>query len=120
MNTLAGTFLIVHGLVHWSVWISPGQPHARRTDDPRFSWLARRWGIEAKASFVAVGLAGLSALTFVGAGLGLLLGSSWAPFLAVIGALTSLVLCVGFYHTWLAFGVVVNPVIMASIVATHL
>jgi hypothetical protein len=108
---LAGLFLIAHGLVHPAVWATPFDP-ARARFDPRHSWLAARAGLEEVARSVAVGLALVAAGCFLLAGIAVLGDASWAPGVAIAGAVVSLVLTVVSFNRWLWLNVVINAAIL--------
>ncbi|MGZ4520457.1 MAG: hypothetical protein ACXVXI_01745 [Mycobacteriaceae bacterium] len=114
MNWLAGLFLIAHGLVHVAVWCTPFE-REKAPFDPKRSWLAVRFGCAPKVRPIAVGLAVAAAFAFMVAGAGVSARAGWAPGLALVGALVSLVLALGFFHRWLSFSILVNLAIIVVV-----
>ena len=128
LRLLIALFLILHGLIHYSLATvplpEPGKVHTpfwpswwRDAVDP--GWLASRVGLPSGvvralgwllwAAVVAV---------FALAGLGMIgipvLNFAW-QMMAVLGAVISLVLLALYWHPWLVMGVVINLAVLASV-----
>ena len=94
MTTLAGIFLIAHGLVHLAVWLPPSAADA--PFDPGRSWLLgdARPAARTLAFVACAGLVISGALVLSGAGAG-------AAF-AVVGSAISLALVLLTFSPWRA------------------
>ena len=112
---LIGLFLIGHGLIHAS-YLTP------KPDDPKYpfdftkSWFANILGSFAKP--VGITLATLAIFAFVLAGLGVLgfpgLAEIWRLLLGV-GAISSLLLLILFWHSWLVLGLIIDTVLLYGV-----
>ena len=104
MTTLAGIFLIAHGLVHLAVWIPPAAADA--PFDPGRSWLLG----EARPAARSLALMACAALLISG---GLVLpGAGAGAAFAVAGAGISLALVVLTFNRWLTGAVAINVAIV--------
>jgi hypothetical protein len=119
-GTLAGIFLILHGLAHVGLAVAP------RPDDPqkkiwgfftRESRLLTRFGAGPRVvSRLGLFLAGLAALLFVLAGGGLIAGlPAWSVATAA-GAVVSLALLSLYWHAYLPIGVLIDLAVLAYVV----
>ena len=109
MTTLAGIFLIAHGLVHLAVWLP--RPAADAPFDPGRSWLIGEAGsLTRPLALVACGILVLSGL--------LLLPGTWAgAALAVTGASVSLALVLLTFNRWLTVAVAIDVAIVLVVLA---
>ena len=113
LQAIFGIFLIAHGLVHAGLAAAPRPdiPDAK----PFTFWTSSSWlltGLGESFSRPAGTVLWIaSTLLFVAAGLGVLglpgLRDIWAG-LTVAGAITSLLLLLLFWHSWLVIGLVIN------------
>ncbi len=117
-------FLIAHGLVHAGLAAAPNpadpnaKPLAFFTAAER-SWLLPRLGMGVTAvQWVGVTLVALSTLGFVLAGLGIFgvagLSTIWQT-VAIISAMSSLLLLILFWHPWLPVGVLIDMVVLIAL-----
>lgn len=109
MTTLAGVFLIVHGVLHVAIWLPPagrGAPF-----DPGHSWLL------GDAPAVARPLALLACTVLALSGVLVLAGSGAAAKAAIAGASVSLALVVLTFHPWLAGALAIDLAIAAVAIA---
>jgi hypothetical protein len=109
---LAGLFLIIHGLVHVTVWAMPFDPD-KGPFDPGRSWLLELLGRGERARPVAAGLAWACAAAFVVAGIAVTADADWGAGLAITAAVLSLVLTAVWFNPWLSFNVLINAAIIA-------
>jgi hypothetical protein len=106
-------FLVIHGLVHLTVWLAPA------TDDAPFradhSWLL---GSGETPHRVSVALAVSAAAVFVAAGTALLLGAAvWGP-LAVTAAALGLTVALLYFNPWLLLDIGINAGLLYALLAT--
>ena len=95
-----GGFLIVHGLIHVAVFLTPSSSDS--PFDPRSSWLLSGAGDNA-VNLVLVPLVLLSAVGFILSGLGvfsIVLPHEWWRTLAVLASASSLLLLTVFFDKW--------------------
>ena len=105
MTVLAGVFLILHGVVHIAVWLSP--PPADAPFDARQSWLITdSWPIVRALAIISCAL-------FVAAGLLLFFGAATGAAVAFAGAVVSLLLVVMTFNRWLLGAVAIDLAIIA-------
>ena len=104
MTTLAGLFLIAHGLVHIAVWIP--DPKENAPFDPRHSWLLGDAG--RFTHVLAVG----ACVIFVVAGILVLAGADVGAAMAVAGAGISLFLVFLTFNPWLLGAVAIDIAIV--------
>jgi hypothetical protein len=100
VTTLAGVFLVAHGLVHLAVWVAPAPPDA--PFDSRHSWLLG--DVEALSRAAAV----VACAVLVLAGILVLVGADPGAALAAIGAGLSLLLVLVTFHAWFIAAVAIN------------
>jgi hypothetical protein len=111
-KTIAGIFLILHGLVHVGLAVGPRPEDAEKKPFRFFtsgSWLLSR--LKARPSVVrALGIfmVSLAAGAFVVSGICLLAANSIWSTAAVVGALVSLALLALYWHAYLPIGVVID------------
>ncbi|MCP4415027.1 MAG: hypothetical protein GY805_00295 [Chloroflexi bacterium] len=117
-------FLIAHGLVHAGLAAAPNpadpnaKPGAFFTAVER-SWLLPRLGMGITAvHWIGIILVALSTLGFVLAGLGIFgvagLSAIWRT-IAIISAISSLLLLILFWHPWLPIGVLIDIVVLIAL-----
>ena len=105
MTVVAGVFLILHGLVHIAVWLSPRSPDM--PFDARRSWLlGQSWPLVRTLAVVSCAL-------LVASGLLVLLGAGTGASVAVAGAAVSLLLVVLTFNRWLLGAVAIDLAIIA-------
>jgi hypothetical protein len=112
-NVLFGVFLIIHGLVHALLWLTPlletGGPF-----NPRHSWLLSKLGMPVRpVRVIAICLALIATVAFVGGGAGLFAQQGWVPTLTSAAAAVSLALVFIYFHPRLSFAVLLNLGILA-------
>lgn len=112
MRILLGLFMIAHGLIHAS-YLTP------KPDDPNYpfhfdkGWFAQIVG--SIAPTVGLLLVVVTIACFALAGLGILgvpglLGI--AKIMVIIGAVSSLLVLILFWHPWLVLGIVIDAVLL--------
>ena len=110
-------FVIAHGLVHaiLAVAPNPADPDAKPLaffTMPERSWLLPQLGLNAVTiQWIGIILVGLSTVGFILAGLGIFgvvgLSVIWRT-VAIISAISSLLLLVVFWHPWLPVGIFID------------
>lgn len=112
---LIGLFLVVHGLIHAGVWVSPKGAEPGPFDPGR-SWLLGRLGLGADAArALSIALAIVATAAFVAAGAGLLADRGWWEMGALVGAVAGLVLITLFFNLWLSLGWGLEVAVLAAI-----
>ena len=121
LKIIVAIFLILHGLVHAILAMSPN-PNAAEAVFATFfsrSWLLSGLGLsETACRMVAILLATIATVGFVAAGLALLdtlVPFDWWPTLAIVSAVVSLFLLVIFWHRYLVVGVLIDIVILVAL-----
>ena len=109
MATLAGIFLIAHGLMHLAVWLPT--PTVAAPFDPGRSWMLG----EARAAARMLALVACAAL--VTSGTLVLPGAGEGAVVAVAGAAVSLALITLTFNRWLAGAVAINVGIVLVAIA---
>lgn len=122
MQTITATFLILHGLVHGVLALSPN-PGSNKAVFATFfsrSWLFSSLGLsESAGRIIALLSAAVAAIGFIAAGLSLfeiLVPFEWWRTLAIGSAVVSLLLLVIFWHRYLMVGVLIDIVILAALI----
>lgn len=106
-------FLIVHGLVHLTVWLAPASPDAPFRVD--HSWLL---GSGETPHRVSVALAVSAAAVFVAAGIALLFGAAvWLP-LAVTASAIGLAVALLYFNPWLLIDIGINAGLLYALLVT--
>jgi hypothetical protein len=111
MRWLAGLLLVAHGLIHLAVWVAPFDP-AKTSFNPSHSWLLAGIGLESRARPIAIGLSTACAVMFNVAGFAVLGQATWAPSVAIVGAVLSLLLTTAYFHPWLSINAAINAAIV--------
>ncbi|HEY6738154.1 MAG TPA: hypothetical protein VI076_04840 [Actinopolymorphaceae bacterium] len=114
MRVLLGLFLIVHGWIHYGVWLSRQESMAF---DPGRSWLLSRRGVsDGVQRNLAIAVAMLVGVVFAIAGIALLAGwGFWRPT-TIIGAVVSLALVVTYFSPWLSLALVIDVAMIVALV----
>jgi hypothetical protein len=112
LRTVAGLFLIAHGIVTGAIWIPP----QRGEDLPGFGSQASWLFAESRTTMVALG--GVASAAFVVAGVGVLAHQDWWAGLGALGAVVSLALIVATFTPWWIFAVVINVAVLYAAWAT--
>jgi hypothetical protein len=110
-RTLAGLFLIAHGLVTLAIWVvkSPPVPEGQLAPpDPAHSWIVG----DARAFSVAFGA--LVGIALVVAGVGFLTGQTWWPQAALLSGGISLLLFAVFFTPWWLAGIAISSGLLIS------
>lgn len=115
MKYLISFFLAAHGLLHLS-YLTP------KPDDPNYPFdFTRGWFADivgSTAGAIGATLVTVTALAFIVAALAYVGVPGFVDFgkaAAVTGAISSLILLILFWHTWLILGVVIDLVILYGI-----
>jgi hypothetical protein len=117
MTWLIAAFLVVHGLVHLAVWLTPAAQAADRPAPfaPDHSAVLTRADVRPSTSHVlAVRLALAAAVTYAAAGIAVAIGSEWAIGLAAVAALLGLALKTIFFNPWLSLGVLLDAAALSA------
>jgi hypothetical protein len=104
MTTLAGIFLVAHGLLHLAVWVAPQAPDA--PFDPHRSWVFGDFTVLSRMAAV------VSCAILALAGILVLAGSEAASAAAVVGAGLSLLLVLATFHPWFLAAVAIDVTII--------
>ena len=114
LRILIGVLLIIHGVIHWLLAMTPNPEAPEPAVATFFSQWSRPWLRELLSGgaiqAVAVTLAVIAGLGFVAAGmavLDLVLPHAWWRLLAIGASVVSLILCLVFWKSWLIAGPVV-------------
>jgi len=106
-------FLVIHGLVHLTVWLAPATVDAPFRAD--HSWLL---GSGETPHRVSVTLAVSAAAVFVAAGIALLFGAAfWVP-LAVTASAIGLMVAMLYFNPWLMLDIGINAGLLYVLLAT--
>ena len=121
LKTIVAIVLILHGLVHGILAMTPN-PNAPEAGFATFfsrSWLLTGLGLsEATAKPIAIILAIIATIGFIATGLALLdflVPFDWWRSLATASAVVSLLLLVVFWNTYLIVGVLIDVVILVTL-----
>jgi hypothetical protein len=109
LRLVVALLLIIHGLIHAAIWLSPARAAPDAPFDAGTSWLV---GSQPTLG-AALGL--LAAVLFVGAGVGLLLNADWWRLIAIVGAVASLVLIGVYFDPWFLFAAAVDVGIIVAL-----
>jgi len=113
-----GVFLAAHGLIHLG-YVTPAPADPKYPFSLSKSWLITGIGLE-EPSVRMLGIV-LSALTVVGfvltglAATGILVPQEWWQPLTVVSAMTSFLLLVFFWNTWLVLGVAIDIALLVAL-----
>jgi hypothetical protein len=119
LQFLAGSFLILHGLVH-AMYLAPKPGDPSYPFVPERTWFATTAHLDtgaAKAIFATLAMTAL--MTFLLAGIGVFASAGWWQAFAVVGAVTSLATLLLGFHPRLVFGVTIDVAILASVLWAH-
>lgn len=125
MKTIVAIFLILHGLVHGILALTPNPdaPEAIFADFFSRSWLLSRLGLsESAGKPIALVLAAIATIGFIATGLALLdiiVPFDWWRTLVAVSAVISLLLLVLFWHRYLIVGIAIDVVILAAVMLTN-
>ena len=128
LKTALAIFVIAHGLVHAILAIAPNPADPNPIPGEFFtaidrSWLLPKFGLNAPTiQWIGIVLVALSTLGFVLTGLGIFgvagLSTIWRA-IAIISAITSLLLLVTFWHPWLTVGVLIDIAMLIALMWTN-
>lgn len=115
-TVLVAVFLVVHGLLHLSIYVAPRNPQQRLPYDASRSWALEALHVgtapmHTAATVLSVAVAGL----YVWAGLVLVHSTSAAAALAAAAAVTALVLKGLWFNTWLTLGVALDIAVLLAV-----
>lgn len=129
IKILLAIFLIAHGIVHISLTVVPiakeGEPRTpywpswwRKNTDPE--WLSIKLGLPpVVVRFIGTAMWVVSTAGFILMGLGMLgipgLNQIWIN-LGIGSAITSILLHLLFWHTWLIVGLLINVVVLVGLI----
>ncbi|WP_164836173.1 hypothetical protein [Actinacidiphila soli] len=115
ITPLATAFLIVHGLLHLSVW-APAQSGREEPFNPRHSWaLAAVHVAEFPAAAVSVSFASDTAILYALAGAGVAAGTGWWAVAAFMAATCGLTLKAIWFHRPLALGALLDTAVIVAV-----
>jgi hypothetical protein len=125
LKFLIGGLLIVHGIIIAAQSLGVFG-RGRNPENPAWlnwwptpvgrSWLLGSLGLEGTAvSWLMGALWMVGGIAFLGAGFGILAHHEWWLTLAVVGAFTSLVVLVPYFHPWYVFVTVLNIGILVAL-----
>jgi hypothetical protein len=124
MTTIIAIFLILHGLVHTILALSPN-PNAAEARIGEFfaqSWLLGGEGPGSAGRIIAILLAVIATIGFVATGLALLdilVPFDWWRPLALISAVVSLLLLILFWNRYLIVGVAIDILVLIALFFTN-
>lgn len=114
LRIFIGGLLIVHGFAHWeltTVWGSKPTPS---------SWLLSPRGVaQSSLNAISTPLWIVPLLIFVSAGFALFFGAEWWRWLAMIGAMASLLAMAIFGHRMMLLGVAVDIAILIALLGSE-
>jgi hypothetical protein len=113
---LVAVLLVVHGLLHLSIYVAPRNPQQRLPYDASRSWALEALHVgTARMHATAVALAAAVAALYVWAGLVLVHSAPAAAALAAAGAVSALVLKGLWFNTWLTLGVALDIAVLLAV-----
>lgn len=117
-NVVLGFFLAAHGLIHLG-YIAPAPADPNYPFRLSNSWLISSLGLpEPTVRLLGILLAVVTVGGFVLAGLaalGVIVPGGWGPTLAILSAVTSLLVLVFFWHSWLLLGVIIDLALLVAL-----
>jgi hypothetical protein len=120
---IIGLLFIGHGLIHTSYLASPPPPKPGAPAWPfhidRSPVLAALHRGRGQVQSIGTVLVVVVVAGFAAAGFGFLAHVGWWPPVAVAAAIASFLLLGLFYHPWLTFGLIIDIVIVASVLAVE-
>jgi hypothetical protein len=112
-----GFFLAVHGLIHLG-YLTPNT-------DPKYpfnlgnSWIITHIGLnEPSVRFIGHVLIAVTVIGFACAGLaatGIIIPQNWWLPITIVASITSLLVLLLFWHTWLILGVAIDVVLLVAL-----
>lgn len=109
VRSVAGVFLIVHGLITGAIWIPPQRGGELPGLGSRASWLF------ANSRPMMILLGATAAGTLGLAGIGVLAQQDWWAAVAAVGAVLSLALIVATFTPWWSAAVLINLVVLSVV-----
>jgi hypothetical protein len=117
VDVLVIGFLVLHGLLHLTVWLPKPDPDAEKPPPFRPDHSAVLTAVaapQATTHRVSIALAVAATVAYVMAGLVLAFGASWAAFALTVAAGLGLLLKGLFFHPWLSVGVLLDMLVLSS------
>ena len=116
MTAALTLFLVLHGLVHLSIWVPKPKPDgAPPPFEPDHSALLTATAVpKASAHTLSVTLAIATTVAYVAAGIALALDVGAVVPLAVAAAAAGLVLKLVFFHPWLILGILLDVAVLTA------
>jgi hypothetical protein len=106
-RVLFGIFIILHGLIHAAIWLSPASREG--AFDPRRSWILDSIGLQTDVIHaVAVVLGIVAALALVGGAIGLLAHQGWAHIPLLVGSGVSILLIAAYFNPWMSLAILLD------------
>lgn len=114
-------FLVAHGLLHLAIWLPRPEPDPDRPPpfEPDHSGVLTALHVPTTTTHrLSTTIAVVAAVSYVVAGLGVALSTSWVVGATVVAAVVGIVLKAVYFHPWLTIGLALDGLVLSAALAS--